>query len=87
VPRSTATGWLRQARRVVTSTPTCDALAGDLRACLARMDARLRRCQALLRVLLAVLRIVPPDLTRLRVPLGSDKAGLLGAIDRARGVV
>ena len=87
MPRSTATGWLRQTRRVVTSTPTCDAAAEDLRIRLARMEARLRRCQALLRVLLAVVRIVQPDFTRLRVPLGADKARLLQAVDRARGVV
>ena len=87
VPRSTATGWLRQTRRVVTSTPICSASAEDLRNRLARTEARLRRCQALLRVLLAVLRIVQPDFTRLRVPRGTDKARLLRGVDRSRGVV
>ena len=87
VPRSTATGWLRQPRRGVTSTPTCEASAEDLRIRLARMEARLRRGQALLRVLLAVVRIVQPDFTRLRVPRGTDKARLLRAVDRSRGVV
>ena len=34
-----------------------------------------------------MLRIVQPDFRRLRVPLGSDKARLLRAVDRSRGVV
>lgn len=87
VPRSTAAGWRRRAQRVVTSTPTCEATEQDLRNRLARVEGRLRRCTALLRVLLAVVRIVQPDLTRLRVPLGSDKTRLLRAVDRSRGVV
>lgn len=87
VPRSTAAGWLRRAKRDVTTTATCETSSADLRARLARTEARLRRCQALLRVLLAVLRIVQPDFTRLRVPLGADKARLLRAVDRSRGVV
>jgi hypothetical protein len=87
VPRSTATGWLRRATRDITTVSTYETSSADLRARLARMEARLRRCQALLRVLLAVLRIVQPDFTRLRVPLGADKARLLRAVDRARGVV
>ena len=40
----------------------------------------------MLRVVLALLRILRPDLSRLRVPEGSDKLRLLRAIDRARGV-
>ena len=87
VPRSTAAGWLRRARRDVTTGSTCETSSVDLRARLARTEARLRRCQALLRVLLAVLRVVQPDFRHLRVPLGADKARLLRAIDRARGVV
>ena len=87
VPRSTATGWLRRATRDVTTVSTCETSSADLRARLARMEARLRRCQALLRVLLAVPRIVQPDFTRLRVPLGADKARPMRAVDRARGVV
>jgi hypothetical protein len=87
VPRSTATGWLRQPLCEVTSVALCDASPAELRSRLARMEARLRRCQALLCVLLAVLRIVQPDFTRLRVALGADKARLLRAVDRARGVV
>jgi len=87
VPRSTAAGWLRRAKRDITTVSTCETSSAELRARLARVEARLRRCQALLRVLVVVLRIVQPDFTRLRVPLGADKARLLRAVDRARGVV
>ncbi len=41
----------------------------------------------MLRILLALHRILQPDLKRLRVPNGCDKARLLRAIDRSRGVL
>ena len=41
----------------------------------------------MLRVVLALVRIHQPDLTRLRIPNNSDKRRLLRAIDRARGVL
>jgi hypothetical protein len=41
VPRSTAAGWLRRARRDVTTGSTCETSSVDLRARLARTEARL----------------------------------------------
>jgi transposase InsO family protein len=42
---------------------------------------------ALLRVLVALVRIVGPDLTRLRIPAAADKTRLLRAIERSRDVL
>lgn len=87
VPRSTAAGWLNQAPRAAASATACEASIQRLLLRVATLERRLQRCMALLRVLLALLRVIQPDFRRLRVPVGSDKARLLRAVDRARGVL
>jgi transposase InsO family protein len=86
VPRSTVAGWLRRAPRPVTTVAGGDASSVELRARLARLEKRYRRLAAVLRVLFALLRILNPDLTRLRVP-APEKARLLRAIERTRSVL
>jgi putative transposase len=85
VPRSTVAGWLRRAPRAVTAVVTDDAVA-VLRARVARLERRCRRLVAVLHVVFALLRTLKPDLSRVRVA-EPDKARLLRAVDRTRGVL
>ena len=85
VPRSTAAGWLRAARAPVVTL--VDAPEGDLVAEVARLRRRVQRLRALLRVLVAVVRVFGIDFARRRVPEGDGRRRLLRAIDRAREVL
>lgn len=58
VPRSTAAGWVRRARRPVISSPGLDGAPPHLLARLTHLEQRVRRLSALLRVLLAVFHVV-----------------------------
>jgi len=90
VPRSTARGWIRRALRPVTTTAMATAVADDalaeLRARVARLERRNELLRSVLRILFALLKVLKPDLSHLRVP-APDKARLLRAIDRTRGVI
>ena len=86
VPRSAAAGWVRrEARLVVTSTA---AYADNAALCVrvVRLERRLRRVEAILRMLLALVQVLQPDLARLRTPRAADKSRLLRAMDRSRDV-
>jgi transposase InsO family protein len=86
VPRSTVAGWLRRTPRPVTPAPgDGEALAG-LRRRVAGLERRCRQLLAVLRLLFALLRVLKPDLARRRVA-EPDKARLLRAVDRTRGVL
>jgi transposase InsO family protein len=87
VPRSTAAGWLARRSGEVVSLPHLDESAPELLVRVARLERRVERLRAMLAIATALLRILQPDLTRLRVPNGCDKHRLLRALDRARGVL
>ena len=84
VPRSTVTGWIQRAPRLVVAAPGHDASTAELTSRVARLESRVRRLTASLRVLLALVRILQPDLKRLRVPRACDKSSWLGTARRAR---
>lgn len=86
VPRSTAAGWLARPNGEVVSLPHLDEPEPELRIRVARLEKRVERLRAMLAIAIALLRVLQPDLTRLRVPNGCDKRRLLRALDRARGV-
>jgi transposase InsO family protein len=86
VPRSTAAGWLAQRALDVVTLPHLVESEPELRLRVTRLEKRVERLRAMLAVSIALLRILQPDLTRLRVPNGSDKRRLLRALERARGV-
>jgi putative transposase len=86
VPPSTARGWLAREPIEVVTHPAFDLPEDALRVRLARLESRLARMSALLRIALAILTILRPDFTRLRVPEGDDKRRLLRAIQRGRAV-
>ena len=79
VPRSTATGWIRRVPQLVITAPGLDESSAELRARAARLEKRMHRIRAFLRVGTALFRILQPDLTRLRIPEGREKARLLRA--------
>jgi hypothetical protein len=83
VPRSTARGRMRQKRCEVVTDPLLDETPAALHARIVRLERRVRRPGAMLRLVLALLRILRPNLSRLRVPRGADKRRLTRAIDRA----
>jgi hypothetical protein len=86
IPRSTAAGWLRRARKPVTTDADHDeTLAEAARPRRPPRDAR-KRLKAVLRVLFVLFRILKPDLSRLRLP-APEKERLLRAVDRTRGVL
>lgn len=87
VPRSTAAGWLRCARRPVVSVPDVPQAEADLHAEVARLRRRLHRLSAIVYVLLVLVRTFRLDLTRRRVHQAKGKLRLLRAIDRARGIL
>lgn len=86
VPRSTAAGWLARAPIEVVTHPAFELDAEALPVRLARIEARLERVTALLRLTLAILAVLRPDFARLRVPDGADKRRLLRAIARGRAL-
>ncbi len=87
VPRSTASGWVRREARPIVTTTAAEADDVALRVRVVRLERRLRRVEAMLRLLLALIQVLQPDLARLRIPRAADKSRLLRAIDRSQGVL
>ena len=86
VPRTTAAGWLRRAAHDVTTASGTDDDVAVLRTRVVRLELRCRRLRAVLRLVFALLRALKADLSRARVE-EAEKARLLRAVDRTRGVL
>jgi transposase InsO family protein len=63
-----------------------DRLFLDLHRRLARLERRCKRLAAILRLFVVLFRVLKPDLSHVRF-VGLDKARLLRAVDRSRGVL
>jgi transposase InsO family protein len=87
VPRSTAAGWIRRAAKPVTTRADLNESPAALRVRVARLERRVYRLTAVLRILFAVLRAFNLDLTYRRAVPADGKARLLRAVDRSRGLV
>src|SRR5262249_51819927 len=87
VPRSTARGWLRKAPRVTVSMEVTNLEAMELQQEILELRRRVKKLTALLRLALALLRSSGFSLAHGRLPDGRDKARIVRAVDRARGVV
>jgi len=85
VPRSTAAGWLRRPPTIVTTAPRLDAPSADLHLHIARLESRVARLAGSLRIMFALLRILSPDLSHLRIE-AEGKRRLLHAVERSRRV-
>ena len=84
VPRSTARGWLRPAPQAVVSLDVTQLNERDLQHEVLQLRRRVQKLAALLRLVLAVLRVSGFTLSCERLPDGRDKRRVLGAIERAR---
>jgi hypothetical protein len=85
VPRSTARGWLKAPKAVV-SLDVTDLSASALQEEVVELRRRVTKLTALLRLALALLRSSGFTLTHERLPDGRDKLRILRAVDRAREV-
>ena len=84
VPRSTARGWLRSPSSEVISIDVVQLDEIGLQEEIIRLRARLQKLNALLRVMIVVLKLSGYSLNQERVPDGKQKRHLLRAIDRSR---
>ena len=87
VPPSTARGWLSAPNVQVVTLDSLDMDATQLRSEVQRLQTRIRKLIALLRVLLVVLKISGFSLNQTRLPDGNDKRRLLRVIDQARSIL
>ena len=84
VPRSTARGWLRAPASDVISIDVVELDAISLRKEVLQLRAQLEKLHALLRVVIAVLKLSGYSLNHERVPDGKMKRQLLRTIERSR---
>jgi hypothetical protein len=84
VPRSTARGWLRAAPAVVVSLDVADLTEPELRQEILKLQRRVEKLAALLRLALALSRASGFRLSGGRLPDGPAKLRILRAVDRAR---
>jgi transposase-like protein len=87
VSRSTARGWLRQARRVVVSLDVTNLRTSELQQEILALRRRVKKLTALLRLALALLRSWGFTLAHERLPDGRAKMSIRRAVDRARACV
>ena len=87
VPPSTARGWLSAPNVQVVTRDSLDMEATQLRSEVQRLQTRIGKLTALLRVLLVVLRISGFSLNQTRLPSGAAKRALLRVIDQARSAL
>ena len=87
VPRSTVHDWLKGNVGLAVGTLSEDDEVVALQTQVDRLKRRLRICQAVIGLLLALIRIAGAKLDGQRLPEGTDKERLLGAMARARTVL
>ena len=84
VPRSTVHGWLDAAPRVVVGLEAAALTEPELRQEILKLQRRVDKLAALLRLALALLHASGFSLSRARLPEDDAKRRILRAVDRAR---
>ncbi len=87
VPRSTARGWLRCGTDVVSFPTTSETNVEELRRAVALLEKRNQRLLAILRLVVALLKVSGCTLEKRRVADGARKELLLRVIERSRSVL
>ena len=84
VPRSTAAGWLRGGKQDVITLDVLDLRETQLQAEVLKLRRRIRVLGAVVRLLLALLRVSGFRLEAKRLPAGHARIALLRAVEHAR---
>jgi putative transposase len=84
IPRSTAVSWIRRGLGEIVSLVQADGGEPALRERIAKLEGRVAMLTAVLRLVLALLRVSGFSLELSRVPDAAGKRRLLGAVERAR---
>ena len=84
IPRSTVSTWQRRGLRPVVTVEVLEQNREQLLESIARLDRRARVLAAVVRLLLALLRVSEFDLGGRRLPEGAAKADILRSIESAR---
>ena len=87
VPQSTARGWLRTAPTVVIGLDVANQTEHELRREVLKLQRRVEKFAALLRLALVLLSVSKFTLAGERLPDGHDKQRILRAIDQARACI
>ena len=87
VPRSTARGWLTSTRAEVVTLDIVDMDRLRLQQEVLRLQIRVDRLVALLRLVIVVLKVSRVSLASIRIPEGTAKVKLLRAIERSCSVL
>ena len=85
VPRSTAISWIKDTDdRPVVTDQIMDMASCELRTEILTLRARVQKLSAIIRLLLALIRVLGIRLDETRLPEGTAKARLLRAIVRSK---
>ena len=84
IPRSTISGWLRGDFKPAVGAEAVSQTEIELHARLAKLERRIQILVAVLRLLLALVRVSGCRLTGERLPTDQAKADILRAVDAAR---
>jgi putative transposase len=84
IPRSTTAGWLRGAFKPAVGSEAVSQTEIELHRRLGELERRIQVLLAVLRLLLALVRVSGCRLTGERLPTGGAKADILGAVNAAR---
>src|SRR6516162_3372237 len=87
VPRSTARGWLCTTPTVTVSLDMANLTELELRQEILKLQQRVQKLAALLRLALVLLRVSGFTLAGERLPNGPDKLRILLAMDQARACI
>jgi putative transposase len=84
IPRRTALSWIRRGIREVVTLEDDEAWQPVHNVRIAKLEQRVAMLSAILRLVLALLRVSGFELGRARIPDAANKRHLLSAIERAR---
>ena len=87
VPRSTARGWMKRPGAEVVTIDVVNKEAAQLQQEVLQLRRRVQKLTALLRVLLAVVKVSDYSLDESRLPDAAQKRTLLRAINRSNSVL
>jgi putative transposase len=87
IPRSTALSWIRRGMSNVATLDEATEIEAALRTRVAELEYRIAMLTGVLRLVLAVVRVLGSRLELARLPDAGSKRNILNAVERARKVM